>query len=112
MGGTAEAAAWLGCGEGGGGFELHGSGKEDVVFQVHVLAKVVLEFLEAGVEDAVAEADAEGRGEGVAELADVREQAAGFFVVVGEEGDWVGEEAVAADGVSSDEVRERSRLTM
>jgi hypothetical protein len=99
MGDTAEATAWLGCSEGGGGFQLYGSGKEDVVFQVHVLAKVVLELLEAGVEDAIAEADAEGRGEGVAELADLREQAAGIFVVMGEDGDGLGEEAIAADGV-------------
>ena len=98
MGVSSEAVAGLGYGEGGGGFELHGAGKEDVVFQVHVLAEVVLEFLKAGVEDAVAEADAEGRGEGVAELADLGEQGAGFFVVVGEDGDGVGEEAVAADG--------------
>ena len=95
----AMAAAWLGYGEGGGGFELDGAGKEDVVFQVHVLAEVVLELLEAGVEDAVAEADAEGRGEVVAELADLREQDAGFFVIVGEDGDGFGEEAIAADGV-------------
>jgi len=64
-----------------------------------VLAKVVLELLEAGVEDAVAEADAEGRGEVVAELADLGEQGAGIIVVVGEDGDGVGEEAVAADGI-------------
>jgi len=100
MGGSLEAGAGLGYGEGGGGFEFHGAGKEDVVFQVHVLAEVVLEFLEAGVEDAIAEADAEGRGERAAELADPGEQGAGLFVIVGEDGDGVGEEAVAADGLS------------
>ena len=66
---------------------------------MRVLAKVVLKLLEAGVEDAVAEADAEGWGEVVAELADLGEQGADIFVVVGEEGDRVGEEAVATDGV-------------
>jgi hypothetical protein len=71
MGVSSEAVARLGYGEGGGGFELHGAGKEDVVLQVGVLAKVVLELLEAGVEDAVAETDAEGRGEVVTELADM-----------------------------------------
>ena len=73
MGVSSEAVAWLGYGEGGGGFEFHGAGEEDVVFQVHVLAEVVFELLEAGVEDAVAEADAEGCGEVVAELADLGE---------------------------------------
>ena len=98
MGGTAEAVAWLGYGEGGVGFEHDGAGEEDVVFQMRVLAKVVLKLLEAGVEDAVAEADAEGRREVVAELADLREEDGRFFVVVGEDGDGFGEESVAADG--------------
>ena len=99
MGVSSEAVAGLGYGEGGGGFQHDGAGKEDVVLQVGVLAEVVLELLEAGVEDAVAEADAEGWGEVVTELADLREQGGGLFVVVGEDGDRIGEEAVAADGL-------------
>ncbi len=94
-----DAVAGLGYREGGGGFEHDGAGKEDVVFKMGVLAKVVLEFLEAGVEDAVAEADADGSGVVVTELANLREEHGGFFVVVGEDGDGVGEEAKAADGV-------------
>ncbi len=66
MGVSSEVAAWLGCGEGGVGFEHDGAGEEDVVFQVHVLTEIVLELLEAGVEDAVAEADAVGWREVVA----------------------------------------------
>jgi hypothetical protein len=42
MGVSSEAVAWLGYGEGGGGFQHDGAGEEDVVFQVHVLAEVVL----------------------------------------------------------------------
>jgi hypothetical protein len=82
-----EVGGWSGCREGGGGFQLHGAGKEDVAFEVGVLAEVVFEFLEAGIEDAVGEADAEGWGVVMAELADVREAGSGFLVVVGEDGD-------------------------
>ncbi len=59
--GNADVAG-SGCGEGGGGFEVYGAGKEDVGFEVGVLAEVVLELLEAGVEDAVGEADSGRRG--------------------------------------------------
>ena len=78
---------WSGYREGGGGFQLDGAGEEDIAFEVGVLAEVVLELLEAGIEDAVGEADAEGWGVVMAELADVREAGSGFLVVVGEDGD-------------------------
>ena len=39
------AVAGLGYGEGGGGFELHGAGEEDVVLEVDVLVEVALEFV-------------------------------------------------------------------
>lgn len=64
-----------------------------------MLAEIVGEVVEALVEAAIGGAGAEGRGEVVAEFAELVEEGAGLVVVVGEDGDWVGEEAEAGDGI-------------
>ena len=51
---------------GGGGFEVDGSGEEDVVFEVDVVVEVLFEFAEALVEGAVGGAGPGGGGELVA----------------------------------------------
>jgi len=74
----------------GGGLQFNCPGEQDIVLQVNMLVKVLLEFLQAVVKRVKSRASVGGRGEVPAESADFRKESSCRIVFLRHHRDWIG----------------------